>query len=108
MDHTTDVILCYQSPPRASHDDGDGNKPSRVSQSSVPNDSTYINYQEEDFDETFISTGRGSGAATQNSHMDDASTGYGSSGRNYPMKCTALYDFQVDNTGFFVIKLGIT
>lgn len=64
-------------------------QPNQVnSTTSQPNDSTYVNYEDDDDDypETF---------AENNQMTADAdSSGY-TSGRVYPIKCHALYDFQV-------------
>ena len=56
------------------------------STTSQPNDSTYIHYDDDDdYPETFTENNTG---------QDVESSGY-SSGRVYPIKCYALYDFQV-------------
>lgn len=69
----------------------------RMSQSQQPNDSTYINYEEEDdfVDETFDPAGTTAAAtstiAPVTNHDDSGS--YTTSG--LPIMCMALYDFQV-------------
>ena len=62
---------------------------------SQPNDSTYINYEEEDdfIDETFEGTEAASTLMTA-SNVDSSSTGY-SSEKGFPIMCLALYDFEV-------------
>ena len=76
------------------------------STSSAPNDSTYINYEEDDYvDETFdnpaaaAAAAAAAGAAVTSSGgppvPDHTSTVGPHSGRVYPCTCVALYDFEV-------------
>ncbi|ELU08892.1 hypothetical protein CAPTEDRAFT_225696 [Capitella teleta] len=66
-----------------------------TSQPTAPSDSTYVNYQEEDdfVDDTF----------TEANSTRSLSAGY-SSGRVYPIKCFALYDFEASNGDELSIK----
>ena len=62
--------------------------------SSLSNDNhdTYINYEENDYiDETFPQQTE---STSTNQNADDQSVGY-CSGKNYPMRATVLYNFQV-------------
>ena len=91
-------MLIFQSRTESAGGDGESHqetKGSLQSSSSLPNDSTYINYEEEDdfVDETF-ETSDGVATTTAVTTTETESVGY-SSGRVYPQRCIALYDFQV-------------
>ncbi len=83
-----DIGWCQQSRTESAADDSQHDT-SHQSTSSLPNDSTYINYEEEDdfVDDTFESE-------TKKATGDTESGGY-SSGKIFPQSCTALYDFAV-------------
>ena len=73
------------------------------STSTAPNGSTYINYQDEDecIDDAFESTD-----VTHGARLGSESTGYASA-RNYPVRCVALYSFQVNGSLIFLIACCI-
>lgn len=69
-------------------------KESMGERASIPNDSTYINYEEDDdfVDDTFEATERARASVGDAGDVDSMTY---SSGRTFPIPCVALYDFQV-------------
>ncbi|KAI0238078.1 Protein nervous wreck [Lamellibrachia satsuma] len=82
----------HESRPTSNDDRGGSptGQPSRV-----PTDSTYINYEEDDYiDETFAPSG---------DSLEPSDNGYWS-GRSYPTRCMSLYDFQASNADELNLK----
>ncbi|KAK2176270.1 hypothetical protein NP493_673g01034 [Ridgeia piscesae] len=76
-----------------SNDDRGGSPTGQTSR--VPTDSTYINYEEDDYiDETFAPSG---------DSLEPSDNGYWS-GRSYPTRCMSLYDFHASNADELSLK----